>query len=89
MNRPNIEDYKLKDGGYSQKYITDLEKYCDKLKDRCLSDEWNLQLLNKDCLKLEIALDAACYMLERFDKICHSVYPMTKKQWKDWLMGDE
>lgn len=26
MNRPNIEDYKLVNGGYSQKYITDLEK---------------------------------------------------------------
>ena len=31
MNRPNIEDYKLAGGGYSQKYITDLEKYCNEL----------------------------------------------------------
>ena len=57
MNRPNIENYKLSDGGYSQKYITDLEKYCQ---------------------ELEKALDAACYTLERFDNICHSIYPMTK-----------
>lgn len=48
MNRPNIEDYKLPDGGYSQKYITDLEKYCDYLDytikcteyvNECLKDE--------------------------------------------------
>lgn len=31
MNRPNIEDYKLAGGGYSQKYITDLEKHCNAL----------------------------------------------------------
>ena len=31
MNRPNIDDYKLADGGYSQKYITDLEKHCNEL----------------------------------------------------------
>ena len=68
MNRPNIEDYKLSDGGYSQKYITDLEKHCN---------------------ELEKALDAACYMLERFDNICHSIYPMTKEQWEEWLMEDE
>lgn len=69
MNRPNIEDYKLVDGGYSQKYITDLEKHCN---------------------ELEKALDAACYMLERFDNICHSIIcPMTKEQWKEWLMEDE
>ena len=52
MNRPTIEDYKLVDGGYSQKYITDLEKHCN---------------------ELEKALDTACYMLERFDNICHSI----------------
>ena len=66
--RPNIEDYKLVDGGYSQKYITDLEKHCN---------------------ELEKALDSACYMLERFDNIRHSIYPMTKEQWKEWLMKDE
>ena len=68
MNRPNIEDYKLAGGGYSQKYITDLEKYCN---------------------ELEKALDAACYILERFDNICHSIYPMTKEQWKERLMSDD
>ena len=31
MKKPNIEDYKLAGGGYSQKYITDLEKYCNEL----------------------------------------------------------
>ena len=31
MNRPNIDDYKLAGGGYSQKYITDLEKHCNEL----------------------------------------------------------
>ena len=68
MKRPNIDDYKLNDGGYSQKYITDLEKHCD---------------------ELEKALDAACYSLEHFDNICHSIYPLTKEQWKKWLMEDE
>ena len=68
MNRPNIEDYKLNDGGYSQKYITDLEKHCN---------------------EVEKALDVACYMLERFDNICHSIYPMTKEQWKKRLMNDD
>lgn len=45
--------------------------------------------LEKHCDKIEKALDAACYMLERFDNICHSIYPMTKEQWKEWLMEDE
>ena len=68
MNRPNIEDYKLVDGRYSQKYITDLEKHCN---------------------EVEKALDVAWYMLECFDNIRHSIYPMTKEQWKEWLMKDE
>ena len=42
MNRPNIEDYKLSDGGYSQKYITDLEKYCNKLE--CIIEDMRLVL---------------------------------------------
>lgn len=68
MKRPNIENYKLADGRYSQKYITDLEKYCD---------------------KLEKKLDVACYVLECFDNDFHSIYQMTKDQWKEWLMNDE
>lgn len=43
MNRPNIEDYKLAGGGYSQKYITDLEKYCNELEHefKVLKEEYN------------------------------------------------
>ena len=103
MKRPNIEDYKLNDGGYSQKYITDLEKYCDGLEHELevLKEEYNADQkyievfdITKDWyLKkiklLEKALDAGCYMLERFDNICHSTYSMTKEQWKEWLMNDE
>lgn len=32
MNRPKLEDYKLKnEWEYSGKYVTDLEQYCDEL----------------------------------------------------------
>ena len=61
-------ELKKTDGGYSQKYITDLEKYCN---------------------ELEKALDVACYILERFDNISNSIYPMTKEQWKKRLMNDD
>lgn len=46
MNRPNIEDYKLADGSYSQKYITDLEKYCNGLE---LTIKYNVYDI--ECLK--------------------------------------
>ena len=45
MNRPNIEDYKLNDGGYSQKYITDLEKHCNEFE--CEIDDLNFSM---ECL---------------------------------------
>lgn len=103
MKKPNIEDYKLNDSEYSQKYITDLEKYCNGLEHefKVLKEEYNADQKyiedfdkTKDWYwnkikRLEKALYTACYMLERFDKICHSIYPMTKEQWKERLMEDE
>lgn len=72
------------------RYISDcklgLKRYCDREIDTAMA---NIVELEKHCNALEKALDAACYMLERFDNICHSIYPMTKEQWKEWLMNDE
>ena len=45
--------------------------------------------LENHCNELEKALDEACNILERFDRICRSIYPMTKEQWKEWLMEYE
>lgn len=50
MNRPNIEDYKLTSGGYSQKYITDLEKYCNYLEVVISDNEYTIECL-KDKVK--------------------------------------
>lgn len=74
MKKPNIEDYKLTDGGYSQKYITDLEKYCDKLEHELevLKEEYNADQKYiedfdttkdwywKKIKQLEKAVDKAC-----------------------------
>ena len=46
--RPNIEDYKLVDGGYSQKYITDLEKYCNYLEDTIKYNSYTIECLKDD-----------------------------------------
>ena len=48
MNRPNIDDYKLAGGGYSQKYITDLEKYCDYLEDTIKYNSYTIECLKDD-----------------------------------------
>ena len=52
MKRPNIEDYKLSDGGYSQKYITDLEEYITYLEQCCNDFEYEIDDLNfsMECL---------------------------------------
>lgn len=70
MKRPKMDDYKIKvlhfntfEEAVSGKYVTDLEKYCDYLEQRTESDEWNLTCIDKDCSKLEKALDKACAML--------------------------
>lgn len=72
------------------RYISDckigIKRYSDRDIDNVMA---KIVELEKHCNELEKALDAACYMLERFDNICHSIYPMTKKQWKEWLMNDE
>ena len=72
------------------RYISDcklgLKRYCDRDIDNVMA---KIVELEKHCNSLEKALDASCYMLERFDNICHSIYPMTKEQWKEWLMKDE
>ena len=46
--RPNIEDYKLVEGGYSQKYITDLEKYCNYLEDTIKYNAYTIECLKDD-----------------------------------------
>ena len=50
MKKPNIEDYKLNDGEYSQKYITDLEKYCNYLELTIKYNAYNIECL-KDKVK--------------------------------------
>ena len=76
MNRPKRENYKshIEYDEYGAIEFNGIDDYYD--------------ALEKYCDKLEKALDAACYSLERFDNICHSIYPMTKEQWKEWLMED-
>ena len=111
MNRPNKKDYRevtqIINGVIttyiSDNYTEDLEKYCDELEDRCLSDEWNLQLLDKDCTKLEKALDKASKILEEGYGEEYASYIYMKNldegieipshmniiEWKEWLMEDE
>ena len=78
MKKPNIEDYKLTDGGYSQKYTEDLEKYCNRLEHELevLNEEYDAdQKYIEDCdiikewywkkiKRLEKALDKASKILE-------------------------
>ena len=72
------------------RYISDcklgIKRYADREIDTAMAKIVDLE---KHCNELEKALDAACYSLERFDNICHSIYPLTKEQWKEWLMKDE
>ena len=111
MNRPNKKDYRevvqIINGVIttyiSDNYTEDLENYCDELEDRCLSDEWNLQLLDKDCTKLEKALDKASKILEEGYGEEYASYIYMKNldegieipshmniiEWKEWLMKDE
>ena len=58
MNRPNIEDYKLADGGYSQKYITDLEKYCNYLEVATRRNVYTIECQKDDIKYLKEALRA-------------------------------
>ena len=104
MNKPNIEDYKLKDGGYSQKYITDLEKYCNELEHELevLKEEYNADQkyiedfdITKDWYwkkikRLEKALDKACKFISGIfnDHEDEKIY-WEKECWKEWLMEDE
>ena len=104
MNKPNIEDYKLKDGGYSQKYITDLEKYCNELEHefKVLKEEYNADQKyiedfdkTKDWYwnkikRLEKALDKACKFISGIfnDHEDEKIY-WEKECWKEWLMEDE
>lgn len=58
MNRPNIEDYKLAGGGYSQKYITDLEKYCNYLEVATRRTVYTIKCLNDDIKDIKEILSA-------------------------------
>lgn len=82
MNRPNIEDYKLKDDGYSQKYITDLEKYCNELE----------KALDKASKILEEGYgeEYASYIyMKNLDEGIEIASRMNINEWKEWLMNDE
>ena len=69
--------------------IVELEKHCNALEYRCLSDEWNLQLLDKDCAKLEKALDKACKFISGIfnDHEDERIY-WEKEDWKKYLLED-
>lgn len=56
MNRPNKEDYKLAGGGYSQKYITDLEKYCNYLELTIKYNAYDIECLKDDIKYLKETL---------------------------------
>lgn len=82
MKRPNIEDYKLNDGGYSQKYITDLEKYCNQLE----------KALDKASKILEEGYgeEYASYIyMKNLDEGIEIPSRMNIIEWKEWLMNDE
>ena len=82
MKRPNIEDYKLNDGGYSQKYITDLEKYCNQLE----------KALDKASKILEEGYgeEYASYIyMKNLDEGIEIQSRMNIIEWKEWLMNDE
>lgn len=82
MNRPNIEDYKLADSGYSQKYITDLEKYCNELE----------KALDKASKILEEGYgeEYASYIyMKNLDEGIELPSRMNINEWKEWLMNDE
>lgn len=73
MNRPNKKDYLLipnVDASVTRGYYMDLEKYCDYLEARCLSDETNLQFLDKDIVKLEKALNKASELIRDLTGSC-------------------
>ena len=57
MKQPNIKDYKLTDGGYSQKYLMDLEQYVTYLELCCNDYKHTIDVLNYsiECMKDDIA----------------------------------
>ena len=57
MKQPNIEDYKLAGGGYSQKYLIDLEQYVMYLELCCNDYKHTIDVLNYsiECMKDDIA----------------------------------
>ena len=57
MKQPNIEDYKLTDGRYSQKYLMDLEQYIMYLELCCNDYKHTIDVLNYsiECMKDDIA----------------------------------
>ena len=58
MNRPNIEDYKLAGGEYLQKYITDLEKYCNYLEVATRHNIYTIECRKDDIKYLKEILSA-------------------------------
>lgn len=98
-----IKRYSDKEIDSAIEKIVELEKYCDGLEHELevLKEEYNADQkyiedfdITKDWYwkkikRLEKALDKACEMLEHIDRGCYCVNPMTKEQWKEWLMKDE
>lgn len=93
MNRPVRKEYHGRSGKnyFTEKYIKELEEYSENLEQRCLSDEWDLTCLDKDCKNLEKALDKACALLtyDQFNAIPpKELLNFCMKDWKEWLMED-
>lgn len=65
MNRPARKDYHGRSGKifFTEKYIKELEEYSENLEQRCLSDEWELACLDKDCKKIENKYQKALWAL--------------------------
>lgn len=76
MNRPDFEDYKWK---YKTQWSYDVARYITNIEEYCD--------------KLEKTLDKAYKELELSNKqlveLDRSFLPMTKEQWKEYLLKDE
>lgn len=83
MNRPNIEDYKLHDGGYSQKYITDLEEYITYLetKNKILN-----KALNDSCKDIEELTGSCPYDIFNHYCFCDNCKDSYIKCWRKFFI---
>lgn len=97
MNRPNRKDYKDNDCPTLEydgvKYYQDLEKYCDQIEKKLnkyirefnCACKYNREVVI-DRARYQVALDKACLELVLID---NRFLPMTKEEWKEYLLKDE